>query len=93
MRLVSPTLLVVGAAALARQIPVAADDVLARVAAHADRFGTVSRQIWETPELGYHETRSSLVLQQELTANGFTVKADLAGAATAFTAQWGPASR
>src|SRR5580704_6262049 len=37
----------------------AADDVLARVAAHADRFGAVSRQIWETPELGYHEAKSS----------------------------------
>jgi aminobenzoyl-glutamate utilization protein B len=66
-----------------------ADDVLKRVAAHADRFGAVSRQIWETPELGYHETRSSALLQEELKANGFTVKANLAGAGTAFTAEWG----
>ncbi|HXK04230.1 MAG TPA: amidohydrolase [Verrucomicrobiae bacterium] len=67
----------------------AADDVLTRVAAHADRFGAVSRQIWETPELGFHENRSSVLLQQELKANGFTVKADLAGMPTAFTAEWG----
>src|SRR5207247_2900277 len=56
---------------------------------HADRFGALSRQIWENPELGYHEDKSSGVLQQELRANGFTVKDHLAGAPTAFTAEWG----
>jgi len=42
------------------------DGLLARVAAHAEHFGEVSRQIWETPELGFHETKSSALLQQEL---------------------------
>ena len=70
----------------------AADDVLSRVAAHAGRVGDVSRQIWETPELAFHENRSSVLLQQELKANGFTVKADLAGMPTAFTAEWGSGS-
>ena len=67
----------------------AADDVLARVASHADRFGAISRQIWETPELGFHETKSSPVLQQELRANGFDVHSGVAGMATAFTASFG----
>jgi aminobenzoyl-glutamate utilization protein B len=67
----------------------AADDVLTRVAAHADRFGAISRQIWETPELGFHETKSSPVLQQELRANGFDVKSGVAGMPTAFTASFG----
>src|ERR1041385_4294130 len=67
----------------------AADDVLIRVAGHADRLSAVSRQIWETPELGFHENRGSALLQQELKANGFTVKADLAGMPTAFTAEFG----
>src|SRR5579864_2406700 len=67
----------------------AADGVLDRVAAHADRFGQISRQIWETPELGFHETKSSPVLQQALRENGFDVKAGVAGMPTAFTAQWG----
>ena len=67
----------------------AADDVLAHVAAHADRFGAISRQIWETPELGYHETKSSPVLQQELRANGFDVHSGVAGMPTAFTASYG----
>jgi len=68
---------------------VAADDVLTRVAAHAERFGAVSRQIWETPELGYHEQKSSALLQQELRANGFQVEAGVAGMPTAFTASYG----
>jgi aminobenzoyl-glutamate utilization protein B len=79
----------VGAGALAQTGLSAADDVLTRVAGHADRFETVSRQIWESPELGYHETRSSQLLQQELKANGFSVKAGLAGGPTAFIAEWG----
>jgi aminobenzoyl-glutamate utilization protein B len=67
----------------------AADGVLDRVSAHADRFGTVSRQIWENPELGFHENKSSPLLQQELKANGFDVRAGVAGMPTAFTASFG----
>src|ERR1700723_3289399 len=68
----------------------AADDpVLPRVAAHADRFGVVSRQIWEAAELGFHETKSSAILQQELKANGFQVEAGVAQMPTAFTASYG----
>jgi aminobenzoyl-glutamate utilization protein B len=66
-----------------------AADVLSSVAAHADRFGAVSRQIWENPELGFHETKSAHLLQQELRAHGFAVEAGAAGMPTAFTASWG----
>jgi aminobenzoyl-glutamate utilization protein B len=65
------------------------DSVLPRVAAHAERFGAISEQIWQHPELGFHENKSSVLLQQELRANGFEVKADLAGMPTAFTATFG----
>src|ERR1700722_18710104 len=67
----------------------AADDVLSHVAAHAEKFGAISRQIWETPELGYHETKSSPLLQNELRANGFEVKAGVAGMPTGFIASYG----
>ena len=67
----------------------AADDVLARVAAHAAQFGEVSLEIWQHPELGFHETKSSALLQQQLRMNGFDVKAGLAGMSTAFTASYG----
>ena len=65
------------------------DAVLARVAAHADRFGTVAHEIWQTPELGFHETKSSALLQQELKTNGFQIQAGVAGMPTAFTAAFG----
>src|SRR5579884_3792987 len=65
------------------------DDVLTKVAKHADRFGAISRQIWENPELGFHESKGSTLLQDELKANGFEVKSGVAGMPTAFTAQWG----
>jgi aminobenzoyl-glutamate utilization protein B len=67
----------------------AADIVLDHVAAHAERFGAVSRQIWETPELGFHESKSSALLQQELCANGFAVESAVAGMPTAFTVSHG----
>ena len=67
----------------------AADDVLLRVAAHSDRFGAISRQIWESPELGFHETMSSALLQKELHDAGFAVQAGVAAMPTAFTASWG----
>src|SRR5437667_12273947 len=67
----------------------AAEDVLTRIAAHAERFGAISRQIWETPELGFHERKSSALLRDELRADGFTIADAVAGMPTAFTATWG----
>src|SRR5215470_13286695 len=67
----------------------AAESVLPRVAAHAERFGAISRQIWEQPELGYRESKSSALLQQELRTNGFQVQAGVAAMPTAFTATFG----
>src|SRR5579862_3083434 len=68
----------------------AADDgVLTRVAQHADHFGAVSRQIWESPELGFHETKSSSLLSSELGKAGFVLQEGVAGMPTAFVASWG----
>src|SRR5689334_15227035 len=67
----------------------AEDSVLARVAAHADRFGTISRQIWESPELGFRETKSSSLLRDELRTAGFSIQDGVANMPTAFTATWG----
>jgi aminobenzoyl-glutamate utilization protein B len=77
---------------LAALLPLAAvadDSVLVRVAAHAGRFGDISRQIWESPELGFHEVKSSALLRDELRANGFTIVDAVAGMPTGFTATWG----
>ena len=76
--------------ALAAVTAMAADNgVLGHVSAHAGRFGEVARQIWETPEIGFRETKSSAILQHELAANGFEVHAGVAGMPTAFTASYG----
>jgi aminobenzoyl-glutamate utilization protein B len=68
---------------------VAADGTAARVDANAERFGKVSRQIWENPELGFAESKSAALLAQELGASGFKVAQGVAGMPTAFTAEWG----
>ena len=80
----SPWLLLFSTVLLSAQ-----DSVLARVAAHEERFGSISRQIWEAPELGYHEDKSSALLQNELRAAGFVIQNNIAGMPTAFVATWG----
>ena len=55
----------------------------------SQKWGAISRQIWEYAELGYHENKSSKLLQDELRAAGFKVTAGVGGAPTAFVAEWG----
>lgn len=81
-------------AAFGQPAPAAAPDarsqaVLERVAAHRAQFEEISRKIWENPEVGFHETQSSAMLQKALSEAGFRVKSGLAGMPTAFTAEWG----
>jgi aminobenzoyl-glutamate utilization protein B len=52
-------------------------------------YTDVAMQIWKFAELGYLETKSSTLLQQKLTAAGFTVKAGVADIPTAFVASYG----
>ena len=49
----------------------------------------VARSIWEFAEVGYQETKSSALLQQELTKAGFKIEAGVAGIPTAFVASTG----
>jgi aminobenzoyl-glutamate utilization protein B len=55
----------------------------------APAYGEVAHQIWEWAEVGYQETRSSALLQEQLRSAGFTVEAGVAGMPTAFVATWG----
>ena len=57
--------------------------------AQADRTARVAQQIWDWAELGYLETRSSGLLQQELAKEGFSVTSGAADIPTAFVAEWG----
>lgn len=63
--------------------------LLEKMDARAAHYGEVSRRIWESPELGYKETRSAALLKAELHAAGFAIEDHVAGIPTAFTATWG----
>ena len=63
--------------------------VLQLVDKDAANWRHVSKQIWDFAELGYHETRSSALLQQQLEAAGFKVRSGVADEPTAFIASYG----
>ena len=56
---------------------------------HAANYKQVSKQIWDYAELGYHENKSSTLLQTQLKDAGFTVKAGVADEPTGFVASYG----
>ena len=64
-------------------------DPAAEVEAEAQRTERVAQQLWDWAELGYQETRSSGLLQDELESEGFAIEAGVAGIPTAFVAEWG----
>ena len=55
----------------------------------AANFKQVSKQIWDYAELGYHEDKSSALLQGELKRAGFSVESGVADEPTAFIASYG----
>jgi aminobenzoyl-glutamate utilization protein B len=63
--------------------------ILALVSDNAPQFQRVSKQIWDYAELGYHEEKSSALLQQQLKAAGFSVQTPMPDEATAFVASYG----
>ena len=63
--------------------------ILQSVDNHAAQYGEVSKQIWEWAELGYHETKSSALLQKQLKDAGFRVDAGVADMPTAFVGSFG----
>ncbi len=63
--------------------------VASAIDARAERYGALAQQIWDLAEVGYQETRSSALLQEELRGAGFRVEAGVADIPTAFIASWG----
>jgi aminobenzoyl-glutamate utilization protein B len=66
-----------------------ANSLLASIDQKAQAYANVAMQIWSFAEVGYQETKSSALLQEQLKAAGFAVTAGVAEIPTAFTAQWG----
>src|SRR3954471_22151682 len=64
-------------------------DVLARLDASKSVYEDIALKIWSFAEVGYHETKSSALLQAQLKQEGFTVEAGVAAIPTAFLASYG----
>lgn len=62
--------------------------ILANVAAGTPQMDKAALDIWKFAEVGFQETKSSALLQQQLKAAGFTVEAGVAGMPTAFIARY-----
>src|ERR1044071_6451778 len=65
------------------------DKVISSLDAKKDAYAEVAHQIWSFAEVGYQETKSSALLQQQLKGAGFDVKSGVAEIPTAFVASWG----
>jgi aminobenzoyl-glutamate utilization protein B len=63
--------------------------VSSAIDANRERAAKVAMEIWDFAEVGYQETRSSALLQQQLREAGFSVEAGVAGMPTAFVATYG----
>lgn len=59
------------------------------VDANSADYKTVSKEIWGFAELGYHENKSSKLLQEKLKQAGFTLQTGVAEEPTAFIASYG----
>lgn len=56
---------------------------------HSAELSKVSKEIWGYAELGYHEEKSSALLQSELKKAGFELKVGVADEPTGFIASYG----
>src|SRR5438132_972486 len=56
---------------------------------HTSTYVETSKTIWGYAELGYHEDKSSALLQQQLRDAGFRIEAGVADEPTAFVATYG----
>src|SRR5215813_7482088 len=65
------------------------DAVLQSIESRRSAYADVAKQIWAFAEVGYQEVKSSALLQQQLKAAGFSVKAGVADIPTAFVATFG----
>src|SRR4249919_3952970 len=63
--------------------------LLSSIDAKRSTYADVAKQIWTFAEVGYQETKSSALLQEQLRANGFSVRAGVAEIPTAFVATVG----
>lgn len=88
-RLVHTLVLVSTTAVLSGQATDVRSSLLQSIDARAQRYGDMSRQIWELAELGYKESKSAALLREALRGAGFRIEEGVAEMPTAFVATWG----
>src|SRR5260370_719132 len=75
--------------AIAQPTPADRTQIIKLVDANAAQYKQVSKEIWGFAELGYHENKSSTLLQDQLKKAGFSLQAGVADEPTAFIASYG----
>lgn len=66
-----------------------ADQSLKYLDTNFQKYDQLQKLIWEVPELGFLEAKSSKILQDHLIEEGFKLEAGVAGMPTAFVATYG----
>ncbi|WP_394973301.1 amidohydrolase [uncultured Croceitalea sp.] len=62
---------------------------IAALDSKSEKYSTIAQEIWNYAEMGYQETKSSLLLQKTLEDEGFKIKTGVAKIPTAFIAEYG----
>ncbi len=68
---------------------VTTDTVLAGIDNRYEQTTEIAQKIWDWSEVGYQEEKSSQLLKDTLSAEGFTIKSGVADIPTAFVAEYG----
>ncbi len=81
---------------LAVPLALSAQTKKAEVLAHVDltksAYDDIAMKLWNWAEIGFRETQSSALLQEQLKREGFAVESGVAGMPTAFVATYGSGS-
>ena len=65
------------------------EDVMTRIDARYDETAEIAQKLWDWAEVGYQEERSAALLQDALSAEGFSIRKGVAEIPTAFVAEYG----
>jgi aminobenzoyl-glutamate utilization protein B len=87
--LVSSCLLLGAGSACLAQADQDKEKIMASIEKQQATYADVAKKIWGFAEVGYQETKSSSLLQEQLKKAGFQVTAGVADIPTAFTATFG----
>jgi aminobenzoyl-glutamate utilization protein B len=66
-----------------------ANPAIKHIDANTTKYDKIQKQIWSYAEVGFHEFKSSALLQQTLREGGFSVQSGMADMPTAFIAEYG----